>query len=218
MESICYLHFIVCCGPEHRTPAASSAVTRHISSQQGTQHCTIQSYLHNQLSTECHMVLSTIISMVVTRGWSSFHDCENIYNCENRYPYWYYLHHPHTGPRLVTLSALHSALAPPAHKSCHVGFILGEIGGELGWVEPDTPTSTHLARTYSYITQHSGLCVLQWWRYSGAISPYWAPVHTGSAVQRGGDILFLWTRWSASASNISHLTHSASTALVLSRS
>ena len=47
---------------------------------------------------------------------------------------------------------LHSALAPPAHKSCHVGFILGEIGGELGWVEPDTPTPTHLARTYSYIT------------------------------------------------------------------
>ena len=29
---------------------------------------------------------------------------------------------------------------------------MGEIGGELGWVEPDTPTPTHLARTYSYIT------------------------------------------------------------------
>ena len=50
---------------------------------------------------------------------------------------------------------LHSALAPPAHKSCHVGFIFGEIGGELGWVEPDTPTPAHLARTHDSYRWHN---------------------------------------------------------------
>ena len=180
MSAIYTLHFIVCCGPEHRTPAASSAVTRHISSQQGTQHCTIQSYLHNQLSTECHMVLSTIISMVVTRGWSSFHDCENIYNCENRYPYWYYLHHPHTGPRLVTLSA--RCCTPPWHHQLInlVTWVLyweRSEGSSGGW-SPTRPPAHTLPGHTPTLHWDCGLCVLQRWRYSGLdISPLSSATH-----------------------------------------
>ena len=159
MESICcvcYLHSTLHCLLWPRTPAASSAVTQHISSR---AHCTA---LHHHTYTPRYLHRATwkypqiikTLSHISPLWWQEAGLHINMNEKLDIHIDTIYTIHgsTHTGPRLVTLSALHSALAPPAHKSCHVGFILGEIGGELGWVEPDTPTSTHLARTYSYIT------------------------------------------------------------------
>ena len=105
-----------------------------------------------------------------------------------------------------------------------MGFIFGEIGGEPGWVEPDTPTRTHLALVIHTPTLHSTVdceCCSDEDIQGRNLGIKCLPIqlcYTLGAVQRGRDILFLCTRWSASAATISHTRPSTCTALVLSSS
>ena len=106
-----------------------------------------------------------------------------------------------------------------------MGFIFGEIGGEPGWVEPDTPTRTHLALVIHTPTLHSTVdceCCsdedIQGRNLGIKCLPIQLCYTLNSAVQRGRDILFLCTG-GPHLQPPSHISHTQpSTALVLSRS
>ena len=121
---------------------------------------------------------------------------------------------PHTGPRLVTLSA---RCTPPWHQQL-INLVTwvyiwrdgrGARVGGARHAHPHTPCPDILLHYTE--TVDCECCSdedIQGQNIGIKCLPIQLCYTLASAVQRGRDILFLCTRWSASAATVSHLTHS----------